>query len=76
MTNLLVIYDRAAGQVLREEHFDRRRDALAARFSAEKEFRGRPDIEIVVLVAKSRSDLLSTHGRYFFPLDELIARIA
>ncbi|MDT0491296.1 hypothetical protein RM717_12325 [Streptomyces griseus] len=75
MVNVLVVYDRAAGQLLSEQHFDHRRDALAARFRVERKHRGRSDIEVVVLAANTRADLLKTHARYFLSLDELAAKM-
>jgi hypothetical protein len=50
-------------------------EALRARFAAEDEFRGNPDIEIVVLGARSWQALERTHSRYFKNLDQLIAMI-
>lgn len=76
MTNVLVVYDRSAGRLLREQQFEHRRDALAARFEAERQYRDHSNIEVVVLGARSRADLLRTHARYFLSLDELAARIA
>ncbi|SCD47165.1 hypothetical protein E6P78_30980 [Streptomyces sp. A0958] len=76
MTNVLVVYDRSAGRLLREEQYDRRQDALRARFATEREFKGRSNVEVVVLGANNRNDLLKTHARYFLGLDELAARMA
>ncbi|MFE2915740.1 hypothetical protein [Kitasatospora indigofera] len=76
MTNVLVVYDRAAGRLLDERQFDSRRDALAARFVAERRYGDDSNVEVVVLGAASRSDLLRTHARYFLSLDQLAARMA
>ncbi|MYT55706.1 hypothetical protein GTW29_11385 [Streptomyces sp. SID7834] len=76
MTNVLVVYDRAQGRLLREQEFEHRSDAFAARLKAEKEFGGGTNVEVVVLAARSRADLLRTHARYFLSLDDLAARIA
>ncbi|GAB3210976.1 hypothetical protein ACQEU5_07815 [Marinactinospora thermotolerans] len=76
MTNVLVVYDRSSGRVLREQEYEGRRDALEARFAAEKEYRGRPSVEIVVLGASDREALRHSHGRYFLDFDALAARIA
>lgn len=76
MTNVLVVYDRSAGRLLHEQEFERRRDAFSARFAAEKRYRDHGNVEVVVLSAKSRADLLQTHARYFLSLDELAARMA
>ncbi|WP_314177783.1 hypothetical protein [Streptomyces winkii] len=76
MTNVLVVYDRSAGRLLHQQEFEHRREAFAARFDTEKEYRGHANVEVVVLSAKSRDDLLRTHARYFLSLDELAARMA
>jgi hypothetical protein len=69
---VLLVYDRAAGRLLREQVFEARDDALRARFVAEKQYRGlEAQVEVVVLGARSRDALLQTHGRYFLSLDEL-----
>jgi hypothetical protein len=71
MTNVLVVYDRAAGRLVSEREFEHRKDALAARFRAEREQGDHKNIEVVVLTARSRDDLHKTHARYFQSLDEL-----
>lgn len=76
MTNLLVVYDRNSGRMVREREYTQRREALKARFAAEREFRGRPSVEVVVLEAANREALRHSHGRYFLNCDELAARIA
>jgi hypothetical protein len=76
VSHFLLIYDRDAGQLLRKQRYEIGADAMRARFAAEGEFAGRPEIEIVALVAESEDDLLVTHGRYFLGLTELADRIA
>ena len=77
MDHFLLVYDRAAGRLLNEECFAERRDALMARLRNEKAYRDEmPNVEIVVIGAPSREQLLRTHGRYFLTLDELAQRIA
>ena len=49
---------------------------MRARFAAESEFSGKPEIEIVALVAESEAAARFTHGRYFLGLAELADRIA
>ena len=72
MVNVLLVYDRAAGRLLREQAFEARGDALQERFEAEEEYRGREaEIEVVVLTARSRDALLRTHGRYWLSLSQL-----
>jgi hypothetical protein len=76
VNHFLVVYDRGPGQLIRLERHDSGGAAMQARFRAEAEFRGRPQVEIVALAAASERDLLRTHGRYFLGLDELAARMS
>ncbi len=76
MSHFLLVYDRDAGMLVRKQRYEIGADAMRARFAAEDEFAGRPEIEIVALVAESEDDLLVTHGRYFLSLTELAARMA
>ncbi|MCA1704177.1 MAG: hypothetical protein LC808_13295 [Actinobacteria bacterium] len=74
MAHFLLVYDLAAGTLLHEERYQSRVEALRARFVAEAEHRSRTDdveVEVVVLSADSREDLLRTHARYFRSLAEL-----
>lgn len=74
--HFLLVYDRAAGRLLHEQTFERRAEALRARFAQERELRGTGDnLEIVVIDAHSREDLMRTHARYFLSLEELAARM-
>jgi len=75
MSFFLLVYDRPSGSLLRKERYADGGEALRARFAAEREYHGDPEIEVVVLSAASESDLLVTHGRYFLGLDELASRI-
>jgi nucleotide-binding universal stress UspA family protein len=72
----LLVYDRNAGLLLRKERYEIGADAMRARFVAESEFTGRPEVEIVALAAEREDDLLVTHGRYFLGLTALADRIA
>ncbi len=76
MSHFLLVYDRDAGVLLRKQRYAIGAEAMSARFVAEREFVGRPEIEIVALVAESEDDLLVTHGRYFLGLSELADRMA
>lgn len=67
----LLVYDRKQGKVIRQASFSQADKALDARFNAEREFSGQPEIEVVVLGADSWQDLLRTHARYFKGLHEL-----
>ena len=71
MRHYLVIYDRRKGQIIRHRSQPTPEQALVARFDAEREFRGQPDIEIVVLGAESWDSLRRTHSRYFKDVQEL-----
>jgi len=75
MSHFLLVYDRTAGRLVRKQQFATRGETLLARFAAEDEFSGRPEIEVVNLVASSEEELRRTHGRYFLTLDELAARL-
>ncbi|TDQ53767.1 hypothetical protein [Actinorugispora endophytica] len=75
MTNFLLVYDRSRGELLRETEFDNTREAMRARFAAEDAYQGQ-NIEVVVLSAQSRDDLLQTHGRYFLSMNQLIERFS
>jgi hypothetical protein len=75
VAHFLLVYNRAAGQLVRSTQYPSDSQALRARFDAEREFKGRPEIEVVVLTAESEEDLLRTHGRYFLGLGELVDRM-
>lgn len=74
--HFLIVYDRNAGELLRQSRFETSADAMEARFVAEAEFRGRPEIEVVALVAESEDALRRTHARYFLDLAALGERMA
>lgn len=77
MSYFLLVYNRAAGELLGEQEFSGRAEALRARFAMEKEHRtGGENVEVVVVGARSRNDLLRTHARYFLTMDELARRTA
>jgi hypothetical protein len=67
----LLVYDRREGRIVRRRRFDDPNVALTARFTAEREFRDAPDMEIVVLGAESLAALRQTHARYFKRVQEL-----
>jgi hypothetical protein len=69
----LVVYDRRLGKVLEQASYNDSSQALAARFDAERTHRGQPEIEVVVLSAGSRDELVRTHARYFKGAQELAA---
>ena len=72
----LVVYNRAKAELLLERAFDSKAEALAARFEAEAAHRqDGENIEVVVLAAESRDDLMRTHSRYFLSLHELASQV-
>lgn len=76
MAHFLIVYDRDAGELVRQTRFESSAKAMQARFMAEAEFRGRPEIEVVALVAESESALRRTHARYFLDLAALGERMS
>lgn len=74
MAHFLLIYDRGAGQLVRQRQYADAAAAFAGRVDAESEFVGRPEIEIVAVTAESEDELRTTHGRYFLDLSQLAAR--
>ena len=71
MNHYLVVFDRSKGSVLRHKRYNDRDEALAARFATEREHHADPNIEVVVLGARSWEALKRTHGRYFKGFDQL-----
>lgn len=67
MSYYLLVYDRSLGEVLEQHEYPviererawREREALVSKKI------GNPNIEVVLLNARSREDLLKTHSRYF-----------
>lgn len=75
MSHWLIVYRRSAGTLERCDEYVDGRQALADRFTLEREHRGDPDVEVVVLGADSLETLKVTHGRYFCTLGELAERL-
>jgi hypothetical protein len=75
VAHFLLIYDRNAGRLLRQEQYGSSADAMTARFAAEREFAGQDQVEVVALTAESEESLRRTHGRYFLSLSELADRM-
>jgi hypothetical protein len=71
VNHYLVVFDRSRGVVVRHKLYSDRNDALAARFAAEREHSGDPNIEVVVLGARSWADVKRTPSRYFKDLGQL-----
>jgi hypothetical protein len=75
MRYYLVVYSRGSGQLLVEQEYSSRDEALAARFRLERGRRDDPDTEVVVLGAASAEALRRTHARYFSSVDELAGAV-
>jgi hypothetical protein len=73
MRNFLVIYNRRTGaNTVQEFPEGCSREAISQRFVVEREHRGNPDIEVVVLGSNSREELEKTHSRYFRSAREIL----
>jgi hypothetical protein len=76
VAHFLIVYDRDAGELVRKARYETSAAAMQARFEAEAEFRGRPEIEVVAFVAESEEALRQTHARYFLDLAALGERMS
>lgn len=65
MPNFLLVFTRRTGDLADLREFDEYLEAMQARFAAERDHRLGPDVEVVVLTARSESELRATHSRYF-----------
>jgi 5'-deoxynucleotidase YfbR-like HD superfamily hydrolase len=75
MAAFLLVDDRSAQELIREERFSATAAALEARLRAEREFAGGPQMEIISAAAEWRAALQRTHGRYFLDLEQLVERL-
>lgn len=73
MNYYLLVYDQRSGALDVEDFADAADAALERRFELERQLRGKPEKEVVVLSAESRDALERTHARYFKNLRELAA---
>jgi hypothetical protein len=71
MKHYLLVYSRREGRILRRRAYRGASDALEARFDAEREYKGQPDIEVVVLGGESWASVKRTHSRYFSRVQDL-----
>ncbi len=75
MNHYVIVYHRGRGTVLEEHEFVNaeaaaawaRRDALVADTITDR------DVEVVLLRAPSRADLLKTHARYFESFPDILS---
>lgn len=67
MKQFVIVFDRPRGEILEMVEFPatEREIALKELFEREDRFRGRHDIEVVMLGSDSVETLKLTHGRYF-----------
>ena len=68
MIDVVVAYDRATARLLEQFIFsDDPTTAFAKRLERERAFRKSPNIEVVLVSARSIEDLKISHARYFDP---------
>lgn len=73
MSYYLLVYDRRLGEVLEQREYSlvERERAWRERETLVAERIGDPNIEVVLLNAHSREDLLKTHSRYFKTVEQI-----
>lgn len=71
MKYYVLVYDRRRGVVLEDREHSDRVLALGDRARAIATHLSDPDVEVVLLGAQSRDDLLRTHSRYFKTVEEI-----
>lgn len=74
MNHYLIVFDRSEGRLLRFDACPSSAHAMKERFRAERLHRDHPNIEIVVLGARSKDAVRATHARYFDGVGTLAAR--
>ncbi len=73
MPQFLIVYNRDTGDVtIARYEDDARVAAQERRFALEREHRLEPNIEVVLLGARSEDVLRRTHARYFKTVRELV----
>lgn len=65
LVHFLLVYNGPMRTLERSQRFEDVEAALAAYAQAEDEFRGRADLEVVLLGSDSIETLKRTHGHYF-----------
>ena len=77
MIQYLIRYRRSTGALLEIQDLGSDRTAaMERRFEEELAYKDDSDIEVVVLTASSREELLRTHARYFKSVPELAAALS
>ncbi|MCA1703465.1 MAG: hypothetical protein LC808_09485 [Actinobacteria bacterium] len=70
MKHLVLVYNRRTGELIVDEEYDDGNTALDRRFELEPMY-PEDEVEVVVLSAPSREQVMKTHRRYFSTLGEL-----
>lgn len=73
MSNFLLVFNRRTGERPVLTEYTRSADAIRARFEMERQYKGEPDIEVVVLTARSEEEIRATHRRYFESAQEMVS---
>lgn len=63
--HFLLIYDLSAERLVRQEEYADADEAVAAYATAERQYRGRNELEIVLVGADSLDTIRQTHAHYF-----------
>ena len=73
MSYFLLVYERSLGEVLEQREYPliERERAWREREQLVATWIGDPNIEVVLLNARSRDDLLKTHSRYFKTVEQI-----
>lgn len=72
MSQFLITYMKSTGSLVDIVEFsdEERREALAERAKLERQYGATGDVEVVVLGARDRDDLMRSHSRYFKTLHD------
>lgn len=65
LIHFLLVYDHVKGELLQAQPFENSDDASEAYARVERENRGNPELEIVLVGADSIETIEKTHGNYF-----------
>jgi hypothetical protein len=65
LVHFLLVFDGPGQMLLRCDRFEDETEAISAFATAEGEYRGRGDVEVVLLGSDSLETIKRTHGQYF-----------
>ncbi|HMJ72351.1 MAG TPA: hypothetical protein VK471_03185 [Solirubrobacterales bacterium] len=65
LQHFLLVYDLVAQRLIKQQEFDEGDEAAAAYAALEREYKGREDLEIVLVGADSIETIKRTHAHYF-----------